>query len=106
MKITIEMVITVIGLIALLAATVERGVELFKPGLNKISDEEWRKVAKLGAAILLGFGLAFLVRLDVLALLGFTFHPVAGYVTAGILASAGASPWHAILEWLKTIKPS
>ncbi len=101
---TIQILIVVLTAIALLAASVERGIELFKPLLNQIKSPDWQNVAKLGAAILLGFGLAALIRLDILAMLGFTFAPVAGYLAAGILASAGASPWHAFLEWLKTIK--
>lgn len=104
MNINLETLYVVIVAIAFLAACVERGVELFRPLLLKVKDAEWQNVAKLGAAILLGFGLAFLIRLDVLAMLGFTFPPVAGYAAAGLLASGGASLWHSVLEWLKTIK--
>ena len=100
---TLESIVVVLTAIALLAASIERGIELFRPFFNKIKNVDWQNVAKLGAAILLGFGLAFLIRLDILAMLGFTFAPIAGYITAGLLASAGASPWHALLEWLKTI---
>lgn len=104
MNINLQSVYVVLTAIAMLAAVVERGVELFRPLLMRIKAAEWQNAAKLGAAILLGLGLAFLIRLDVLAMLGFTFPPAAGYAAAGILASTGASAWHAVLEWLKTIK--
>jgi hypothetical protein len=104
MKITLDLILSIVVLLAALSAVVERGVLLFRPLFLKIKDAEWQNVAKLGAAILLGFGLAFLVRLDVLAMLGFVFAPAAGYAITGILLSFGASFWHPILEWLKTIK--
>jgi predicted Co/Zn/Cd cation transporter (cation efflux family) len=104
MNIDLAMIQIVIAAIVMLAVAVERGVELFRPLLMKIKTVEWQNDAKLGAAILLGFGLSALLRLDILAMLGFTFPPLAGYAAAAFLASAGASPWHAILEWLKTIK--
>jgi hypothetical protein len=90
--------------VALLAASVERGVELFRPLILKIKDVQIQGVVKIAAAALLGFGLSALLRIDVLAILGISFNPVVGYLAAGVLASAGASPWHAILEWLKQTK--
>lgn len=104
MNINLQNVYIVLTIIAMLATAVERGVELLRPWLMRIKAADWQNVAKLGAAILIGFGLAFLIRLDVLAMLGFTFPAVAGYAFAGILASGGASAWHGVLEWLKTIK--
>lgn len=104
MNVNIDTIQIVITAIIFLAVSVERGVEIFRPWLTKIKNADWQNVAKLGAAILLGFGLAFLLRLDILAMLGFTFPPVAGYAAIGLLASGGASMWHGILEWLKTIK--
>lgn len=104
MDINLEMIKTAIAAVIMLAIAVERGVQLFKPLFLKITDENWQDVAKLGAAILLGFVLAFLIRVDTLTMLGFNFAPVAGYAVAGLLASGGASVWHDILEWLETIK--
>jgi hypothetical protein len=100
---TIENLTLVLTAVALLAASVERGIELFRPVIEKLSTS-WQHVVKIGGAILIGFGLAALLRVDVLAMLGVSFYPVAGYLLAGVLASAGASPWHAVLEWLKQTK--
>jgi len=104
MNINLESVYVVLTAIAMLAAAVERGVELLRPLLTRIKAADWQSVAKLSAAIVIGFGLSFLIRLDVLAMLGFAFPPAAGYAAAGVLASSGASAWHGVLEWLKTIK--
>jgi len=104
MEITLENVIAVVTVISLLAGFVERGVELFRPLWMKITVPVWQNTAKMGAAIILGFGLSFLLKLDPFAMLGLPIMPVWGYLFAGSLASSGASGWHAILEWLKTIK--
>jgi len=104
MNINLENVKFVLVAIVMLATAVERGIELFRPWLLKIKVIEWQNVVKLGAAIVLGFCLSALIKLDVLAMLGLTYPPVAGYAAAGVLASAGASTWHAVLEWLKTIR--
>ena len=102
--INLESVLAVLTVVAFLAAAVERGVELFRPLLLKIIDENIQNAVKVAVAIVLGVALAALIRIDALAMLGITFNPWAGYVAAGVLASAGASPWHALLEWLKSIK--
>lgn len=101
---TLEMVIGLVTVIAMLAAAVERGVELFRPLWLKITDQVWQNVAKLSAAIVLGTAVAALLNIDPFALLKLPYPPLAGWVFAGFLASGGASSWHAILEWLKTIK--
>jgi hypothetical protein len=101
---TLETVIALVTVIGTLAVAVERGIELFRPLWVKITDELWQNVAKLAAAILLGFGVAALLGINPFAILGLPYPPVAGYAFAGFLASGGASSWHAILEWLKTIK--
>lgn len=102
---TLETLISVLAVLAALAAFVERGVELVKPILEKlIKDGAWLISAKVLLASLVGFGLAALLRIDPLAMIGVSVSPVIGYAAAGVLASAGASPFHAILEWLKTIK--
>lgn len=104
MSITLEMVIAVITVIGMLAGAVERGVELFRPLWLKITDQVWQNSAKLAAAIVLGIAVAFLLKIDPLQMLGFAYPAWVGFVVAGFLASGGASGWHAILEWLKTIK--
>lgn len=104
MNITLEMVIAVLTVIAMLATAVERGVELFRPLWNKIQNQDWQNWAKLGAAIVIGTMVAFLLRIDPFAMLGLPYPDYTGFIFAGFLASGGASGWHAILEWLKTIK--
>lgn len=104
MNITPEVLEGLITAVIILALSTERGIELVKPLFLKIADPNWQKVAKIGAASVLGFAVSALVKFDPLAQLGFNLSPWAGYAAAGLLASAGASPWHALLEWLKTIK--
>lgn len=104
MSITLEMVIAVLTIIAMLATAVERGVELFRPLWVKITNQEWQNVAKLAAAIVLGCGVAFLLKINPFVMLGLPYPEYTGWIFAGFLASGGASGWHAILEWLKTIK--
>ena len=102
---TIEMIQSVLVVLVFLALAVERGVELFRPLFSKIPEAGyWQATVKIAIAMTLGVFLSALLRLDILAMLGLTLAPAAGYVAAGVLASAGASPWHALLEWLKSIK--
>lgn len=101
---TLETVIALVTVIGTLAVAVERGVELFRPLWLKIQDPEWQNVAKLCAAIVLGSAVAALINVNVFAILSMPYPPIAGFIFAGLLASGGASSWHAILEWLKTIK--
>ena len=102
---TIEMIQSVLVVLVFLALAVERGVELFRPIFSKIPEVTyWQATVKISISILLGVFVSALLRLDILAMLGLSLSPAAGYVAAGVLASAGASPWHALLEWLKSIK--
>jgi hypothetical protein len=101
---TLETIGIVLTVVAMLAASVERGVELFRPLLMKINNLDVQNAAKIGVAVVLGILVAALLRLDILATVGISYSPWAGYVAAGVLASAGASPWHALLEWLKTLQ--
>lgn len=102
--ITIESIELALVAVITLAAMVERGVELVRPLILKIADIQAQNVVKIAAAVVIGFGTAALLQINVLGILGLAVPPVAGYAAAGVLASAGASPWHALLEWLKTIK--
>jgi hypothetical protein len=44
------------------------------------------------------------MKINPFAMLGLPYPEYTGWIFAGFLASGGASGWHAILEWLKTIK--
>jgi uncharacterized protein YacL len=105
MNITLETIEAGIALIVFLSVAIERGVELFRPLFLKIADAEWQSVVKIALAMILGILVAALLRLDFLTTVGIPMFGVwAGYVAAGVLASAGSAPWHALLEWLKTLK--
>lgn len=103
---TLDTVIALLTVVSMLATVVERGVELFRPLWVKVEakSKDWANVAKLATAMLLGTGIAALLRIDIFAGIGVPQPPLYGYALAGILSSGGASMWHAILEWLKTIK--
>lgn len=90
--------------VIVVALAVERGVELFRPLFAKISEPNLQNSAKIGIAIVLGLFVAALLQIDVLAMLGLNVPVWGSYAAAGVLASAGAAPWHALLEWLKTLK--
>ena len=102
--INLESVGSVVALVAMLATGVERGVEMFRPGFIKITNTYWQNSVKIGLAIILGVAVAALTNLDIAAMLGLKLSPWAGYASAGVLASAGAAPWHAFLEWIKSIR--
>lgn len=104
-SVTSATLVAAITVLIVLAGMVERGVEILKVPVEKIlKDEAWRRASKITLAILLGFGLSALLRLDVISALGIQGVPfVAGYAVTGVMASFGASFWHPILEWLKTI---
>ena len=103
-QITLEMALVAVGIVFAVATMVERGIELVRPLLEKIKNESWLKSAKVGAAVIVGFVLCYFLKLDAMSAFGFSLPPIAGYAVTAALASAGASPWHALLEWLKTIK--
>lgn len=105
MNITLETIEAAVAIVIFVALAVERGVAIARPLTLKIKDLEWQASAKIVLAIVLGILVAALLRLDFLTTVGIPlFGAWAGYVAAGVLASAGASPWHALLEWLKTLK--
>ena len=105
MEITFQSIGVALAAVAIVAAAVERGVELFRPLWNKIKNTDIQNTAKIGAALLLGFFVASVTKIDFFAMLGLSgLAPLAGYVAVAVLASAGASPWHALLEWLKTLR--
>jgi hypothetical protein len=101
----IESLVAVFAVLLTIALAAERLIEIFKPIIEKIQDPNWLTSAKVGAAVLVGFGLAALFRFDMLARLSVTGTlPVVGYAAAGLVASVGSSTLHALLEWLKTLQ--
>lgn len=92
-----------LGILLVLSGAVERAVEMLKPLITKVADE-WQTTVKIGAAVLLGFGLAALWRFDFLAAVGVPTLPVLGYLASGFMVSLGASVIHPILGILQMLK--
>ena len=101
---TTQTLIAVFTVLWTLALAAERFIEIFKPLIEKISIV-WQPSVKIVLAIAIGSALAALFRFDLLKELAvFGVIPVIGYVLAGLVASAGSSVIHPVLEWLKTLK--
>ena len=101
---TTQTLIAVFTVLWTLALAAERFIEIFKPLIEKISIV-WQPSVKIVLAIAIGSALAALFRFDLLKELAvFGVIPVIGYVLVGLVASAGSSVIHPVLEWLKTLK--
>jgi len=100
---TPETLALALGTLLVLAGAVERAVAFFKPLTDKVV-VEWQPSVKIGAAVLLGFGLAALWRCDFLAAVGVPTLPVLGYLASGFLVSLGAATLHSILGVLQMLK--
>ena len=104
MGLSIDVLVAIFTVILTMAIAAERLIEIFKPLLDKLSTV-WQPSVKIVAAILVGFGLSALFNFDLLSKLGVMgVSPIAGFALAGLIASAGSSVLHPILEWLKTLK--
>jgi len=101
----VEVLIVLLTSLLFIAGSVERLIEIAKPLILKIANEDWQKAVKVLLAVLLGFGLSALLQFNPLGQFKWFVAPEwTGYLAAGMLASAGSSVLHPILEWLKTLK--
>jgi ABC-type branched-subunit amino acid transport system permease subunit len=104
----LAVLIVVVSILFALALAVERAMEIIKGPLMKIkwlvADPNLLISAKVLIAVLIGWGLAAVVSYNVMSELGAPVPVAVGYLMTGLLTSTGSSFWHAILEWLKTIK--
>ncbi len=104
MGITVDVLIAIFTILATISLGAERLIEIFKPLIDKIA-AAWQASVKIGAAILIGFGLSALFRFDLLKEMSVSGSlPIVGYLLSGLIASTGSTVINRFREWLKTLK--